>query len=236
MLQSNTNKIVSSVNYPILMMTSLTYLIPTTPIPAYQSSRVHTVGIALDGAELSVLAPVNAILGSYTIAAFDDCGGHTNAHQGYHCHSTTGCTDKQATTTSDGHAPLIGYASDGYGIYAMRNSEGKEESLDECRGITDDTRGYHYHAASPSENMFIGCMHGETVIPLARQQESHTRCEAVHQKVVSLLETDIRQKESNRSASIHAHFSVAKAFTSRNSHLSVDVNSKLFPGSFRPSQ
>lgn len=145
---------------------TLTYLIPTMPIPAAQSSRVHTVGIALDGAELSGPAPVNAILGSYTIAAFDDCGGHINVHQGYHYHSTTGCTDKQATDTTDGHAPLIGYASDGYGIYAMRNAEGKEESLDECRGNTDDTRGYHYHAASPSENMFIGCMHGETVRPV----------------------------------------------------------------------
>ncbi|WP_435234806.1 YHYH protein [Psychromonas sp. PT13] len=143
---------------------SLTYLIPTTPIPAKKSSRVHTVGIALDGAELSGPAPVNAILGSYTIAAFDDCGGHINVHQGYHYHSTTGCTDK-AVQTDDGHAPLIGYAADGYGIYAMKNAEGKEESLDECRGTTDEIRGYHYHAASPSENMFIGCMHGETVRP-----------------------------------------------------------------------
>jgi hypothetical protein len=143
---------------------SLTYLIPTTPIPAAKSSRVHTVGVALDGAELSGPAPIDAILGSYTIAAFDDCGGHINAHQGYHYHSTTGCTDK-TIKSDDGHAPLIGYAADGYGIYAMRDAQGKEESLDECRGTTDDIRGYHYHAASPSENMFIGCMHGETVAP-----------------------------------------------------------------------
>ena len=138
-------------------------LIPTTPIPAAKSSRVHTVGIALDGAELSGPAPINAILGSYTIAAFDDCGGHINVHQGYHYHSSTGCTDK--TISDDGHAPLIGYAVDGYGIYAMRDAEGKEEALDECRGTTDEIRGYHYHAASPSENMFIGCMHGETIRP-----------------------------------------------------------------------
>lgn len=141
---------------------SLTYLIPTTPIPANRSSRLRTVGIALDGAELSGPAPVDAILGSYTIAAFDDCGGHINVHQGYHYHSTTGCTDN-STQTVDGHAPLIGYAADGYAIYAMKDAQGKEEFLDECRGTTDDIRGYHYHAASPSENMFIGCMHGETV-------------------------------------------------------------------------
>lgn len=54
---------------------------------------------------------------------------------------------------------------DGYGIYAMRDVNGKEETLDECRGNTDATRGYHYHAASPSENMFIGCLHGQSVRP-----------------------------------------------------------------------
>lgn len=143
---------------------SLTYLIPTTPIPAEITGRVRTVGIALDGTELSGPAPVDAILGSYTIAAFDDCGGHINLHQGYHYHATTGCTD--APIAKDGHAALIGYASDGYGIYAMKDAQGKEESLDECRGNTDETRGYHYHAASPSENLFIGCMHGETVQPV----------------------------------------------------------------------
>lgn len=142
---------------------SLTYLIPTTPIEAKQTGRLHTVGLALDGTELSGPAPVNEILGSYTIAAFDDCGGHINLHQGYHYHSSTGCTNK--STSEDGHAPLIGYAIDGYGIYAMRDANGNEETLDECRGNTDSTRGYHYHAASPSENLFIGCLHGESVRP-----------------------------------------------------------------------
>tara|TARA_R110001583_G_scaffold57547_2_gene172180 strand:+ start:25419 stop:26264 length:846 start_codon:yes stop_codon:yes gene_type:complete len=148
---------------------SLTYLIPTTPIPGAKPGRLRTVGIALDGAELSGPAPVDAILGSYTIAAFDDCGGHINVHQGYHYHSTTGCTDKTTESTNDGHAALIGYAADGYGLYAMKNAQGKEESLDECRGTTDNIRGYHYHVASPSENMFIGCMHGET----AKVKNSH---------------------------------------------------------------
>ncbi len=141
---------------------SRTYLTPTTPIPAKQTERVHTIGIALDGAELSGPAPIDAILGSYTIAAFDDCGGHINQHQGYHYHAATGCTD--TAVTDDGYAPLIGYAPDGYGIYAMRDAEGKEaESLDECRGTSDAIRGYHYRAASPSENMIIGCLHGEIV-------------------------------------------------------------------------
>lgn len=145
---------------------SRTFLIPTTPIPSSGSkaNRLRTAGIALDGSELSGPAPVDAILGAFTIAAFDDCGGHTNVHQGYHYHSTTGCTDNPAGDTS--HAPLVGYAPDGYGIYALKDATGKEaEGLDECRGQTDDVRGYHYHAASPSENQIIGCLHGEYVTP-----------------------------------------------------------------------
>ncbi|MDA7747149.1 YHYH protein [Psychromonas sp.] len=142
---------------------SRTFLIPTTPIPAKKSTRLRSVGIALDGTELSGPAPINAILGAYTIAAFDDCGGHINVHQGYHYHATTGCTDS-SITTNDGYAPLIGYASDGYAIYAMTDAQGNEsQTLDECRGTTDNIRGYHYRAASPSENMFIGCFHGETI-------------------------------------------------------------------------
>jgi hypothetical protein len=141
-----------------------TFLIPTHPIKASRTERVHTVGIALDGSELSGPAPVNDILGSYTIAAFDDCGGHINVHQGYHYHASTGCTDKTAAGTDDGYAPLIGYAADGFAIYAMKDAAGNEaEMLDECRGTTDSVRGYHYRAASPSENMMIGCLQGEVV-------------------------------------------------------------------------
>ena len=140
---------------------SATYLIPTTPIPADVTGAVSQVGIALNGTELSAPAPVSDILSNYTIAAFDDCGGHVNTHQGYHYHAATGCSE--VGTQADGHAALLGYALDGYGIYGMKDAIGNEESLDECRGTTDSIRGYHYHAASPGENMFIGCFHGKTV-------------------------------------------------------------------------
>ncbi len=143
---------------------SRSYLIPTRPIPAKRSERVRTAGIALDGAELSGPAPVDAILGSYTIAAFDDCGGHINEHQGYHYHAAAGCSDKRVG--NDGYAALIGYAPDGYAIHALRDAQGREaDSLDDCRGTSDPVRGYHYRAASPSANMFIGCLRGESVRP-----------------------------------------------------------------------
>jgi hypothetical protein len=141
---------------------SATYLIPVTPIPADVTGSVSQVGIALNGTELSAPAPVDDILSNYTIAAFDDCGGHINTHQGYHYHAATDCV--AVGTQDDGHSALLGYALDGYGIYAMKDSDGNEaEGLDECRGITDDVRGYHYHAASPGENMFVGCFHGKIV-------------------------------------------------------------------------
>ena len=45
--------------------------------------------------------------------------------EGYHYHAALGCSD--VITSVDGHANLIGYALDGYGIYAMLNSTGEED-------------------------------------------------------------------------------------------------------------
>ena len=142
---------------------SSTILIPVTPSRADTVGRITNVGVSLNGVQLAAPAPVDAILGAYTIAAFDDCGGHVNPNDGYHYHAATGCTEA-FDTQSDGHASLLGYALDGHGIYGMLDQEGNEsEGLDECRGHSDETRGYHYHAAGAGENMFIGCFTGKTV-------------------------------------------------------------------------
>lgn len=136
------------------------FLIPASPIPLSNPEQVGAdLGVALNGVVIAGPAPVSAILAANTIAAFDDCGGHINPAEGYHYHAALGCSN--IITTLDGHANLLGYALDGYGIYAMLNSEGEEDyDLDECRGHNDDSRGYHYHAASAAENMFIGCYQG----------------------------------------------------------------------------
>ncbi|MEM9454296.1 MAG: YHYH protein [Myxococcota bacterium] len=139
-------------------------IIPAQPVPVDSPGNIGVsgVGVALNGVNIAPPAPVDDILGNYTIAAFDDCGGHVNLAVGYHYHAAIGCPEQ--IEQDDGHAPLIGYAFDGYGIYAMVGADGVEEDdLDECRGQTDDVRGYHYHAASAGENMFIGCFHGATV-------------------------------------------------------------------------
>ena len=137
-----------------------TFLIPVTPVPLNNPDQISIdVGVSLNGVVIAGPAPVTQILAANTIAAFDDCGGHVNPNEGYHYHAALGCSD--VVTSIDGHANLLGYALDGYGIYAMLNSSGEEDyDLDECRGHTDDTRGYHYHSASAEENMFIGCFQG----------------------------------------------------------------------------
>ncbi len=154
-----------------------TWLIPVTPVfqeevaayntgpgggpggPGANSGIPSTRGIALNGVEYSAPAPVDNILGAYTIAPFDDAGGHINVNQGYHYHAATGVSF--AVEQDDGHAPLIGYAMDGYGIYARLDTNGNEPTdLDDCRGHWDEVRGYHYHIDAAGTNNFINCLHG----------------------------------------------------------------------------
>lgn len=142
---------------------SATFVLPTKPVKLSSTDeidRMSSVGVALNGVRFDPPAPVDAILAAHTIAAFDDCGGHVNHVNGYHYHGATGCSHE--VEQDDGHAPLIGYALDGYGMYAMLDEDGEESTdLDACRGHSDDTRGYHYHVADAGENEFIGCFAGE---------------------------------------------------------------------------
>lgn len=150
---------------------SQTFIIPVTPVlqtnavyystgPGGPMSDLPSVrGVALNGIEFSAPAPVNNILAAYTIAPFDDAGGHINVHQGYHYHAATGISF--AIAQNDGHADLIGYALDGHGIFGQKNSDGDVPSdLDDCRGHYDDVRGYHYHVDAAGNNNFINCLQG----------------------------------------------------------------------------
>jgi hypothetical protein len=142
---------------------SRTILIPVTPVALSSGTGaigMNGVGVTLNGIVMDAPAPVSNIKAAHTIAAFDDCGGHVNPHTGYHYHAATGCTTQ--VESSDGHAALIGYALDGYGIFALTDSNGAgPTNLDTCRGHSDNTRGYHYHVASAGANMFIGCFRGQ---------------------------------------------------------------------------
>ncbi len=147
-----------------------TYLIPTTPVKLSSSTQfgggpmggVSVRGLAFNGIRFDAPAPVNAILGAYTLAPFDDAGGHINLNAGYHYHAATGNTTE--ITQADGHAPMIGYALDGHGLYGQLDSSGAEPTdLDACRGHYDDTRGYHYHVDAAGTNNFINCLSGAYV-------------------------------------------------------------------------
>ena len=79
---------------------------------------------------------------------------------GCHYHAITGCTKE--IDQEDGHAPLIDYALDGFGIYGNKDAKGKESlDLDKCRGHEDIKRGYHYHAGLPGSNQILGCLSGQ---------------------------------------------------------------------------
>ena len=147
---------------------SQTYLIPVTPVklttavsfgggPGSNGPSVR--GIAFNGVRFDAPAPTDAILGAYTLAPFDDAGGHINLNAGYHYHAATGVSTQ--ITQDDDHAAMIGYAIDGHGLYAQLDANGNEPTdLDDCRGHSDDTRGYHYHVAAPGSNSFIDCLQG----------------------------------------------------------------------------
>jgi len=138
-----------------------TFVIPTTPIylKSTQNFNQGGIGIAFNGVNYDPPAPTHAILAAHTIAPLDDHGGHVNPHGGYHYHAATGSTKE--IEQPDSHAPMIGYAIDGFGIYALLDKNGNKSSdLDDCGGHFDDLRGYHYHAGEPGKNQIIKCLHG----------------------------------------------------------------------------
>lgn len=129
------------------------------PVDEVPSTR----GLALNGIEFSAPAPTDNILAAYTLAPFDDAGGHINVNQGYHYHAATGFSTK--IVQEDGHSALIGYALDGHGIFELVDEAGNLPSdLDELRGHADDSRGYHYHVDEAGNNNFINGLKGAYAI------------------------------------------------------------------------
>ena len=132
----------------------VTYVIPLVPVASDRPSGTDRIGagVAANGVRLDAPAPVDAILGAYTIAPFDDCGGHVNPVVGYHYHAVTDCLEDEA-----GAAP-IGLAMDGHPIFPHLDADGgAPEGLDACFGH-EDADGYHYHAGAPGGNAILGCL------------------------------------------------------------------------------
>jgi hypothetical protein len=141
-----------------------TVLIPAAPVVAKNPNRAHgNLGVTLNGVVIAASAPVDAILGAYTIAPFDDCGGHINPFDGYHLHGARGCSETGAA--AEGETPIFAYAMDGFPIHSPLKGGSASEGLDECQGHTTSELGYHYHAANPEENGVLRCFSGLTVQP-----------------------------------------------------------------------
>lgn len=138
-----------------------TFVIPVKPIYLSSSLRLHRggLGIAFNGVKFDPPTPTHAILAAHTIAPLDDHGGHVNPHGGYHYHAVRGSTKE--IEQKDAHSPMLGYAIDGFGIYATLDKNGNEsDDLDECGGHSDEIRGYHYHAGMSGGNQILKCLHG----------------------------------------------------------------------------
>ena len=136
-------------------------LIPTTPVAAEESASASAIlGVTLDGVRIDASAPVEAILSAYTIAAFDDCGGHFNPVEGYHLHGAVGCSE--VGEAADGETAQFGYALDGYAVHSPFEEGDAPDDLDACNGHATDELGYHYHANPASENLVIACFVGQT--------------------------------------------------------------------------
>ncbi len=140
-----------------------TVLIPVEPVAAQEPGTPSALlGVTLDGVRIDVSAPVDQILGAYTIAAFDDCGGHFNPTEGYHLHGAVGCSE--LGEAADGETPQFGYALDGYPVHSpLAEDDADGADLDGCHGHTTESAGYHYHANAAAENQVIECLVGQTV-------------------------------------------------------------------------
>ena len=139
-----------------------TVLIPVKPVAATSSAAARgNQGVTLDGVVIAASAPVDAILGAYTIAAFDDCGSHFNPAEGYHMHGAVGCAE--VGTAASGETPIFGYALDGYALHSPYAADAEPSDLDECNGHTTDADGYHYHANRAEKNNVVQCLMGQTV-------------------------------------------------------------------------
>lgn len=138
---------------------TVTYTIPLQPQKADTASQTRNSGsgLAFNGVRLDGPAPVSAILENYTLAPFDDCGGHINLHVGYHYHAATDCLDDVASATD--HGKVIGISMDGYFIQARMLADGSvPDDLDQCGGHTTEDQGYHYHAGAQGSNAILGCL------------------------------------------------------------------------------
>lgn len=160
----------------------LTFLIPTNPELLSSPDVLQTVeniGVSLDGIPLTGDPPsvVNGPGGmGGGIPSIDPCGGHMDPFGYYHLHfapqemnnvlAAHNITEVSCTNFSQSETALVGFAKDGFPIYASKDSDGTLPSdLDSCNGHTAPTADfpdgiYHYHASSTEAPNVPACLVG----------------------------------------------------------------------------
>ncbi|MDO6691977.1 YHYH protein [Aliiglaciecola sp. 3_MG-2023] len=166
------------------MMTGITGTNEQVPVPAEgyaapiklqpkKAEKLTTidaaVGVAVNGVpiydyssqgELDV-SQYDAKHDTLALGQLDICGGHSGRGDDYHYHVTPTCMiDTMKNRESDA---IIGWAYDGYPLYADKNPDGSEIAegdLDSCNGQADDNFGYRYQT-SATPPYIIQCLVGE---------------------------------------------------------------------------
>jgi len=143
-------------NPNIISEHTLNYTLPAIPTEADEPSCVGfgPAGFSLTGAAIYHGA---STLGTDAAAHEmpDRFGGHTDGTERYHYHFPAQDLQDHIHTYEGGHAALMGYMLDGFGIYGPRGEEGEimtSADLDECHGHAHDVMWdgetldlYHYH-------------------------------------------------------------------------------------------
>ncbi|MEM1319606.1 MAG: YHYH protein [Bacteroidota bacterium] len=166
----------------------LTFLIPTEPVllaSPDQLRSVENLGVSIDGIPLTG-DPPSATQGmpgrpggGGAIPSIDPCGGHIDPFGYYHLHfipqemnnvlQAHNITEVACTNFAQDETLLVGFAKDGFPIYASKDSDGTlPTDLDECNGHvgpTPDFPGeiYHYHASSTEAPNVPPCLVGASV-------------------------------------------------------------------------
>jgi len=137
----------------------------------------------------------------------DDCGGHANP---YHYHADLSCSYGEWHSPSDqafgesvveGHAPLLGFGNDGFGIYGLYEAGSiAPTNLDACNGHfgvvpiddeievdrseADDTQQlvYHYHTTELPP-FTIGCYGPlpESYMPVNEEKTDSQACKSLYE-------------------------------------------------------
>ncbi|WP_163831957.1 YHYH protein [Spartinivicinus ruber] len=167
----------------------ITYIIPAFPINLVKPSPNNTVfdmvgftlnGIPIEGPAPSVVngppLPDGGTGVAGNVPAIDPCGGHVDPSGYYHFHMQPETinqvlkkheiNDVLCINVTQKLYALIGYAMDGYPIYANKDLPGMTQmKLDQCNGHFGPTFDYpfgiyHYHASNDSVPNTPPCLKG----------------------------------------------------------------------------